>query len=449
MKTLFIAVSLTANLLLAAFALRPALAPPVFRDFFDGGSRPSVARSSGTTSRTDRAPKAASQSAGLWSRLQTDDLPTLAARLRAMGFPTAIVRAVISAEVSARYTSQLNALINDPRIPFWKQTPGIRLDSPNYEEYARLQRERSKLLRDLFSDPAFATDDVTAAQHRKFGDLSRQKIDLVQRIEDDYSDMTSALHIGFGSVMLPEDRAKLALLTNEKHADLAALLTPEELADYEVRSSPMVALLGRNLGALDPSEAEFRAIVRAQQRYGAVVSPNGNLDAGNDPALRQQALQQLVADLQTGLGEARYADYQRETNREFQQLSAITQRENLPAALATQAFNLRDTVAAESTRIFEDPSLSPEQKRAALQTLAQNTRAQTLALLGPAAGAAYAKIQDTWLNRVEGGSALMLRNDTVTMSMGTIGDNGVGASFTLTGGPSYRQVPPPRPPSAR
>src|SRR5258707_692709 len=97
--------------------------------------------------------------------------------------------------------------------------------------------------RDLLNDPFFATDDVSATQRRQFGNLSRQKVDSVQRIEDDYSEMTSAIRAAMAGITLPEDRDKLALLAREKHADLAAVLTPGELADYELRSSPITSLL--------------------------------------------------------------------------------------------------------------------------------------------------------------------------------------------------------------
>lgn len=447
MKTLLIALSLTANIFLAAFALRPALAPPAFRDFF-AGSHPASGRSSIAAASIESARKEAVHPAQLWSQLQTDDLPTLVARLRGMGFPIGIIRAIVTSEVNARYNPQMRALSEpDPRTPFWKPSNVLTSNSPNYAEYNRLQRERAKVLRELLSDTAFATEDVSAAQRRQFGNLSRQKIDLLQRVEDDYADMTAALRAATGGVTFPEDTGKFNLLAQEKHADLAAILTPNELADYEVRSSPLTNLLSRYIGNFDASEAEFRAVFQAQQKYGAVVSPSGSLGAGNvDPDVRRAAVVQLDADLRASLGEARYADYQRETNRDFQQLSGIAKQENVAPAVAIQAFNLRDTVAAESNRIVDDATLTADQKRTALQSLAQTTRAQTLALLGPTAGQAYLKVQDNWLNNVERGNAVTFDNRTTTSSISTVGTNGVGALITFVGGPSYRGLPVSRPP---
>ncbi|HWA08717.1 MAG TPA: hypothetical protein VG838_04535 [Opitutaceae bacterium] len=437
MKTFLIAVSLAVNLFLAAFAVRPSLAPPAFRDFF-GGARDGPARVASGASATANA---GGRLAPLWSRLQTDDLPALVARLRAAGFPTSLIRAVITAKINARYNSQFRALLEpDPSAPYWKQSNQLSMDSKNYAEYTRLQRERSKLLRELFNDPVFASEDVSAAQRRLFGDIPRQKIDLIQRVEDDYADMTNAARAATGGIILPGDKEKLALLANEKHADLAAILSPDELADYELRSSPLVNLLGRYLGGFDASETEFRAVFQAQQKYSATVAPAGGLPGNIDPETRQAALQQLNDDLKNSLGDARYADYQRETNRDFQQLSRIAQQENVSSAVAAQAYNLRDAVATESNRILDDTTLSAPEKRAALQALAQNTRAQTLTLLGPTAGAAYVKIEDGWLTAVEHGSAVTFNNNSSTSSIATVGANGATAMLSFTGGASFRRM---------
>ena len=112
--------------------------------------------------------------------------------------------------------------------------------------------------------------------------------------------------------------------------------------------------------------------------------------------------------------------------------------------------NLRDDVARESNRIFDDAALTPDQKRAALQTLAQTTRTQITAALGPVSGPAYLKLVDnSWLAAVERGSAVSFNTGVSGMtSISSI--NGTTAMISLGGSsPSYRRLqnptPPPRP----
>lgn len=439
--------SLAANAaLFGALAWQPSLAPPSFRDFF---KRNFHAAALTPTAPSAPVAEAARAPGALWTDLKTDDLPSLVARLRAAGFPPNVIREILRTQVNARYNSRLTALLEpDPSVPYWRASPYLSVDAKRQEEINQLMRDRGKALRDLVSDDFFANGDVTAAQRRQFGNLSRSKVDAVQRIEDDYTEMMSQVRAGMNGVTLPEDREKLALLAREKQADLAAVLETEELADYSMRSSQITNLLRSRLDAFNPSESEFRAIFQMQQTLNDKFAPTmsgGAMSMSNDYQQRLVVQKELDAQLKATLGDARYADYSRSTSNEYQQLSRLAQRDNLPAETAVQAYNVRDQVAAESGRIFEDSSLSVDQKRAALQTLAQTTRAQLLGTLGPTSGPAYVKIADNWLTNVERGSAVSFNTSSGMTSMSSM--NGTPVMVSLGGSnPSYRRLPPATPP---
>ena len=434
---LLLAVSLVANAtLVGALARYPSVAPPAVRDFMV--HRLHFAADAGLPApMVDRAARAPRKI--LWSTLDSGgDLATLVARLRAAGFPPAVIRAIVLSEVGTRYSARMRALdINDPNTPFWKLRGFSSADDKRLIEINQLQRERAKLVRELLGDSFFTTDDVSPAQRRQFGNLPRTKIDLLQRVEDDYAEMTAAVRATMGGITLPEDSAKLALLARERHADLATVLTPDELTDYEMRTSPLTNFLRSRLGGFDPTETEFRALFQAQESVNAMF-PAGP-GASVDPERAQIARQEFISDLRVALGDARYADYVRETSNDFQQLSRLAQRAALPSDTAVQAFNLRDAVAQDSNRIFDDASLNGSQKRTALQTLAQNTRAQLTAMLGPVVGPAYVKVADQWLTTVERGAAVSF-NASVGLSI--VGTQG---SATINNSPSFRRLPPPRP----
>lgn len=441
---LLLAGSLATNVaIFGVFAWRPVLSPPAFRDFFKRNFH--AAADSGAAARPAPAAAPAPASAAAWSAFLSDDLPTLIARLRAAGFPPHVIREILRNQVNARYNSRLAALMApDPNTPYWRASPSFYGgDSKRNEEINQLQRERAKALRDLLTDDFFSTGDVTATQRRQFGNLSRTKIDALQRIEDDYTEMMSQVRAGMNGVTLPDDREKFALLAREKQADLATVLSPEELSDYTMRSSPITSMLRSRLTAFDPTESEFRAIFEMQQALNDKFAPTvgGGMIAGTDFEQRRAAQQQLDQQLKAALGDARYAEYSRATSNEFQQLSRLAQRDNIPSEIAIQAYNTRDRVALESNRIFDDTSLSTDQKRAALQTLAQTTRTQLLASLGPTSGPAYVKIADQWLSNVEQGGAVSFNSGSGgMMSMATA--NGMPAMISLGGSsPSYRRLP--------
>lgn len=436
MNPLFILASLLGNAVLAAlFLARPTLAPSGVRDFFSPAAKPAA-----SVRVAANAPKPpASPRPPLWTVVHSEDPRTYVARLRAAGFPPAIIRALVAAEINARYEERMRALQDpEPDAPFWKMRSNYFMPGDKrLEEMNQLARERAKILRDLFADDYFASDDVTAAQRRQFGNLSRSAIDAVQRIEDDYTEMSAAVRASTNGILLAEDREKLALLAREKHADLAAVLSPAELADYEMRTSPTTNALRSRLAGFDANEAEFRTVFQAQQSLNEKFPGSfGSVDYET----RLAAQRAYEDQLRTGLGEARYADFRRETSNDFQQLSRLAQRDNLPREVTVRAYALRESAAQESNRIFDHSEMSVDDKRAALQTLAQTTRAQLLATLGPAVGPEYVKTSESWLSGLERGSAVSFARNT---SMVVVGPQG---TMSFTGGPEFRRLPGTPPP---
>ena len=414
---LLLALSLAANAaLLAALALRPSLAPPAVRDFLPRPDRsaPPLA----AAPRPLPAAAAPPRTPLLWPALSTDNLREFVARLRAAGFPAAIIRALVTAEIQRRYLPRLAALEDpDPSTPFWK-LPSFAVanaDPDRLRAVTGLQRELRNQLRDLLGDEFFADTEVTARERRQFGDLPRATIAALQAIEGDYADMHRLARGAMQGVELPADREALALLRREKHADLAAVLTPSELADYELRTSPAADRVRSALTLFPATEDEYRAIVRLQNTFDDQSPPplNGFFDPAG--AQHRAALSnQLIEDIRAVIGDARFADYLRDTSYEFRQLTELVRREELPPESAKLTWNLREQVARESNRILDDPALGAAQQRAALQALAQSTRAQFNLTLGGTAGPVYAAVADPWLSGLARGNAVTFVNGQAT-----------------------------------
>lgn len=421
--------SLAANAaLLAAFAFKPALAPPALRDLFQP-STTSEARSAAaggiaasTRSALAREGEAlaaeAARRASIWSTLDTDDLPTLVSRLRAAGFSRTVVRTIVSAKIEERFAGRMKELTAPiENAPYWKpdaMTGAFGMPA-YYEQYNQIYRERSRLLRELLGNEATSyAADPAAAQRRQFGDIPQQKIELIQRINDDYAEMMTQVRAAMGNITLPEDREKLALLEREKRADLAAMLTPEELAAYEMRSSPVTSRLRMAMTILDSSEAEFQTLFKIHQAFNDRINLT-NVTAATPDFMNQrtEAQKQQTEQLKAALGETRYAEFMRANNSEYQQLYRIAQREGITTDAANRAYAVRDHVAAESKRIFDDPSLGPEAKRTALKNLGQSTRAQLVSTLGQNAGTSYAQ-NLRWLTHLDSGGGISITPEGTT-----------------------------------
>jgi hypothetical protein len=430
MKLVLFVASTAANVMLVVIlGLHPELAPPKLRAWLEhpfGSHRAAVVAANPSPAKPVTRPK-------LWTTVESDELSVLVARLRAAGFPPEVVAAVIQERVSQRYDAQLSALQQpDPNTPFWKWKP-FYLERGRMEQLDQLIRERAKALRAVLDDDFFAGTDSTAEQRRRFGNLPQSKIAQLQRIEDDYKEMGAAITSATAGILLPEDTEKLALLKKEKQADLAAVLSPSELEEYQMRTSRVTDYLRSHLGAFDPSEAEFRSIYKAQLEFNDRF-PSMTVMSGSSMADREAAQKQLQEQLKASLGGPRYDDYIRESDNEFQQLTRIAELNNVPKDAILRVYSLRDTLARESNRIFDDPSLTDDAKRTALQQLGQSTRLEINTALPPAAAAGYLRTAERWLQPVESGAAITLPRGPMTV---VIGDN-MMVSFSTS--PNIRRL---------
>jgi hypothetical protein len=380
------------------------------------------------------SPRAATDSVAIkpWGDLNTSDFKELAARLKAAGFPPAVVRAILYAQISDSFKARREQLM--PPVedkPFWK-TDGSGwgwsgYDAKTMAAMRQLNREQTQLMRDVLgADYNAGNIEVSDYERRRYGDLPKDKIDHLRRLDEDYNELRNEVQMNARGMMLPEDREKLAMLEKEKRADLAQLLTPQEMEDYLMRTSQTTMRLRTPLTAFKATEEEFRTIYRIQAAFDDKYSyQNVGFNSSPDFAReRGEAQKQVSEQMKAALGEQRYADYMRASDREYQQLTRIAQRTNLADGVALQAYEVRNNASKESNRIYADAQLTAEQKRAALQTLAQNTRAQINSTLGAEAAATYFQVADRWLTRMERGSAV---------------------TFNETGNVSFRNIAPPRP----
>ncbi len=413
---LILAGSLVANAALVAVYLNHASAPSASSALTPGAThaQPGASATAGTPSTVTpgaagSATAATTVDPKTWASLNPGDLRGLVARLRAAGFSPEIIRAIVFAQVSAQLSGNArDALASLELKPFWATNTGFGYDPKAMAAYRDLNRERVRLVREALGPDFPETPEIAEYRRRNFGEISADKEDRVQRTSDDYNDLRQQTTSAVRGLMLPEDREKLALLDKEKRADLAKLLSPQELEDYLARTSQTTMQLRSSLTLMDANESEFRAIYQAKQAYEdkyGYQATGGFI--GPDLMKEREAAQLKTAEQpKAALGEARYAEYTRVSDREYQSITRLADQAGLPATAAIQAYDQRTAAVKESNRVFDDPALNVDQKRAALQALAQTTRAQLTATLGADAGASYLKLADRWLTSIEKGAAV-------------------------------------------
>ncbi len=334
------------------------------------------------------------------TELQSGNLSTLVARLRAAGFSTSVIRSIVAAQVSEQFAARRKALLaSQPEIPFWKNQRGYFMDPKTMSALRELGKEQQAVLKSLLGADAITnSDEMQAYQRRQFGNLPREKVEQIQSIASDYSELTQEIYAKTNGLFLPEDREKLAFLEKEKLADLAKVLTPQELEDYQLRNSSTASILRSQLTTFDATEDEFRALYRAASAVEAQFGPLGNVRTSEDMRKRQEA---VLAQVQGSFTPQRLAELKQATNPEYQQINRLVARLELPASTSEQVVSMQKDIQQRVSKLQSDRSLPPEERTRQLNALNQEATAKLTATLGARGFEAYKQNGGFWLQRLQ------------------------------------------------
>lgn len=337
----------------------------------------------------------------VWTNLQSPDPKTLADRLRAAGFPASMIRALVAAQIQQQFSSRRAALLAQrEEKPFWKAQPSYFADPKITSEMRELNREQSNLLKQLFgSEGAPGNEEAQSYQRRQFGNISRDKMEQMQSILSDYGDLRNQVYMTANGIMLPEDREKISLLEKEQRADIAAVLTPQEMEDYELRSSQTANQLRSQLALFNPTEQEFRAIFKLQQAFDDKYGSPMTMTAASFRE-RQARQQELTEQIKAVISPDRVDAYKQAVDPAYQTLNRIVARLDLPASTAPQVVAVQQDINQRAGLLRSDKSLSPDVKNAQLGALAQEATTRLTTVLGTRGLDAYKQYGGQWIQNL-------------------------------------------------
>ena len=332
--------------------------------------------------------------ASVWPGLQTADLPDLVARLRAAGFPPSSIRAMLVAQIDESFAARRKALTGDTdNLPFWK----ISQPDPKTElALRRLSREEQKTLRALLGSDAEANDPLNQVQQgRRLDGLPPGKIGDISRILDGYDEKRGDI---YAAGTYAADREKLAALDKAQHAAIAALLTPQELEEYDLRNSDTADSLRTNLAAFNPTEQEFRAIFRLQQAFDENFESAYGIPTPDQVQQRDEAQSQLDNQIIAALAPDRAALYARARVYDYRTTSQLVARLELPPETTDTLWAMQQDI--QQRRAAVPANLPRAERTAQLTALAAEAQTKITALLGPGGLTAYKQYGGQWLNNL-------------------------------------------------
>ncbi len=355
-----------------------------------GGKSPAPSASA----RATKTPKTAAERAAAAVASLPDDaeLATLQNKLTAAGFSDEIAREVVRAMLWKPLRDRQRAMLDAKNAgkPYWQQT------ATSKNQLTAAERSELRSLSEQIEARAANVlgDEYAGAAATRYAFLPPEKAAAIQQLRRDYGSMQDNIADETSAFRVPSDDASRRLLRQEQRRDLEAILSPAELAEYDLRYSPTSHELRKHFSGLpDSTEAEYKAAFDIAQSLN---------NSKNNSAAQALAAQQL-RDL---LGPERYTAFLRANDSDYAALQGAATRFDIPASTVDKVYGLRDQAVSLSQQIASDKSLSLGDRQQALRSLSNQIRNDVRASLGDEVGSAYLEKNMTWLNSLANGNVL-------------------------------------------
>jgi len=347
-----------------------------------------------------------------WAQLESEDYQEYIARLRGFGVSERTIRDIIMAEVQKLYRPKFAALWSAKKTSntnFWENRnfygPYNSRTKEQREQMNALQKEQNQLIKTLLGENVYqemAKDwgdpDWT---ERQFGELPQELRDKVSQMQQRFQEATSEIHAKTQGYFDQDTQADLKALQRKFRDELGTVLTPEQVQEYELRSSDIANNMRWQFGPFDSSEQEFRAIFNYKQAQED-LNPPRNLDDDNKPPsaeemkARQEKQKELDAALAQALGPDRLKEYKLMDQWEYRNLfEAGVAKESV-----LKVVDMKQQVEDAANKLRQDKTLTPEQRTEALKAIRAETEKSLAEILGERRAKAYSGNGGYWLRNL-------------------------------------------------
>ena len=216
---------------------------------------------------------------------------------------------------------------------------------------------------------------------------SAEKNARIEKINRDYDEITGKISADYSAAGdkfpggLSAFLRQLALLAREKHADLAAFLTPRELEDVELRDTPAGQAVQRQLGDTAATDEQRRATFRLQKEFEDKFALTFDLSA---PALlaREGDRMATQAKIRGVLGDQLFGAWLRGEGGEYASAVTFAQAEGLAASVPLDLWRVKSDFIQARLELRARTDLTPAQARDAENALVTQVTTRVTGLVG-------------------------------------------------------------------
>ena len=326
-----------------------------------------------------------------WQRVESEDYRQYIANLRSIGCPEQTIRDIIVADVNKLFAERKKeASAKLPEFQFWKTGNPMSAFINRDQMQANMESEKEKreLLKHLLGEEVKLKPNLAAGfdqnemMNRMLGFLDEDKqVEVMEAYQSYQVEMAETFG---GGAPDKEDVAKMREKQLEMETKLAAMMTDDEFALYQLTMSQTAMMMRMQLDGLEPSEKEFRDIFKLRKgfddEFGGMMGMAGM--GPDDMKKRSEAEKLLKEDIRKLLGDERYSDYEMVSDWSYKPLAKAVEKQGLGKIVAKDVWEMKKAAEAEAVKIRSDGQLSNEQRAKALKAIAEETRTSVRGKLG-------------------------------------------------------------------
>ena len=356
------------------------------------------------------APVVVRTNAFRWSQLESDDYRQYIANLRRVDCPEATIKDIIMTDVMRLYAQRRGQYEHNGRaFKFWETDEKRALKQNQIEErerqLAQINKELPAVLRELLGlnyereMKKYFID--TDEDNQRLAFLSGSKRDALLALRDKYEGKREfATYDMTNGTMTAGDVDKLKRIDQEQEAELSALLSPQEKEEYELSTSSTADHLRQQLVGFNPTQTEFRDMFKRQQAIDSAYA----YENMSDPAVRDAKAadeQKMMSDVKTALAPNRAAALDRVQDADYQQVTLLSERYDLPAETSQTIIDMRQAAEDEKKQLLADTNIPPDRVEVALKAIEAETERAARETLGDQAYTQYSQ-SSAWIKSLGG-----------------------------------------------
>jgi hypothetical protein len=197
--------------------------------------------------------------------------------------------------------------------------------------------------------------------------------------------------------MTEETMQKLAGLAQQRRSEIEALLSPDELQEFDLRTSDTANRLRQELNGFHPTEQEFRQLYQMRKTFEEVMNSSADV---RDPAVLQTRIEtekRLTDKAKADLGGRRFEEFQRSQDIDYQNTLRLVEYFGLPEKAAADVYDLKVRDQKQAAEIEAEANATDAQRAEAFDRMQTNSEQRLTEILGKRVFDEYRRSNRWWM----------------------------------------------------